>query len=1195
MTKPLHKTWLSGRLRQYMLSLLFTLLTLLAYGQKSKECGTSCFSTQIISLEETEDGCFIYELEVSYQGDCKNALSNYSLEMGCGVFSNASNSEGWPMELNKTNPTSGLTGLKVDGITEFGDESPLESFTVSFTFCPTDCEEGKSCFDPLVAYKAGQCLYTEEVDAQCILPLKVFTTSADLSCANADDGSLALEISGGEAPYQVNWDHGVSGLELNALSVGTYSYTVTSADGQSVAGEVVINSPKALVIDAVINQHSCGTASGGSISLTTSGGTGNYDYSWQDGSTSSERTGLAPGVYNVTVTDASGCAVNESYEILDQTSLELLVDVDQPGCGASSGSISLSVSAGQSPYTYLWEDGSTKSERTNLNPGGYSVVVTDAAGCETQASFEITEASQLTLAPAITHPTCSLSNGAIEIVVEGGTAPYTYAWKHGASGSALTDLAAGYYMVTVTDANGCQKVASYSLVAQTNLYLAAKATNTNCQDDPIGAVDLTIYGGTAPFTYQWDNGATTEDISELTEGTYTVTVTDAIGCSATLTQEVKRNTFFVLSKVNHKLCNTRGSIDLTVYYATEPIQYEWSNGETTQDLSNLSPGTYNVTITDGTGCRVDKSYTVYDSNNLGLSFNASATGCGDQITYELEGVVAGGTAPFEYLWSNGATSSTLTNVQPGTYELTISDANGCTRTSSYTIEAQSGTANCLIQSDVATLECGSSGNIMTTDVLDAQSYQWSVSSTDGLWTIDQGANSGQISFTAGGENSTATFSLELVTASGCVASCSYDVSSCIAASSDNSTPNDGTSGDGTSGDGTSGDGSTNDGSTGDGSSGDGSTNDGSTGDGSSGNGSGDSTSGDDSTGDGTSGDGTSGDGSTNDGSTGDASSGDGSGDGTSGDGSTGDGSSGDGSTDDGSTGDGTSGDGSGDGMSGDGSTGDGTSGDGSGDGTSGDGSTGDGTSGNGTSGDGSTNDGSTGDGTSGDGTNTGNEGSCVDCFFASVVDAEVIGETHNYSIKISTDLSCNFDLSNLVIAVPECATLETYSNSMNWQMEKVTDDKNTGLTGIKVEGIPAFGKDANFTEFTVNLTLKTADDQCQQMLACWSPEVAFKAGQCVTSEFAQQGCATQQLELKAYPNPASSQIKLNADTYPAGEVYELKMYDTHGNVIRKYADLTVEDLEALSISIDTINTTFVYLKVTGSNGNHWSTKVMISQ
>jgi len=1077
MTKFLLSTFLSGKWRLYLLSLITVLITLTAQAQKSVECGESCFETNMLSLKETKGGCLVYELEVSFEGDCKHALSHYSLEMGCGVFSNASNSEGWPMKLNKTDPTSGITGLKVDEISEFGDNSSLENFTVTFTFCPTNCEADKTCFDPTVAYKAGQCIYREEVDAQCILPLQVIENKSDLSCAQADDGSISLDISGAVEPYQVGWDNGMIGPFLTNLNAGVYTYTVTSHDGQSFNGDVTLNSPEEILIEGVVNQPSCITRESGSISLTVSGGNGPYIISWDDGENKAERSGLTSGIYQVLVTDHAGCSVSKSFEINDQVAFSITADVIQPSCATTLGSISLKPSGGESPYTYLWSDGNTGSERSGLSEGIYSVKVTDALGCQTEDSFEIVKASQLTLSPTITHPTCSLSNGSLEIIAEGGKAPYTYEWKHGVTGSSLSELSEGYYMLTVTDANGCQRVASYALVAQTNLYLSAKPTNSNCQNDPVGAVDLTVYGGSAPFSYQWNNGATTEDISELTEGEYKVTVTDAIGCTATLTQEVKRNTFFVLSKVDHQICDKPGTIDLTVYYAKEPLQYEWNNGATSEDLTDLTPGEYSVIISDGTGCQVVRSFSIYNSNNLGLSFNATTEGCGDQISYNLEGEAVGGTAPFSYLWSDGSTNSTLTDVQPGTYELTISDVNGCSRTSSYTVEAQSETADCLIQTIGTSPECGSSGNSMSTDMTDAQSYQWYVTSSDGLWSIEQGANSEQISYTAGGENSTATFTLELATASGCLVVCSYDVNSCTLGTADN-----GTSGDGSSG---------------------------------------------------------------------------------------GDTGAGDGSTDDGSTGDGSTGDnGSGDGSTGDGTSGDGSSGEDTG------------------TGDGSTDDGSTGNSS---------EGACVDCFTAKVEAADKQNDLFTYKINISTDLSCKFDLSNLVIDIPDCAEIENFSNSMGWKMEFVVNDKNTGLTGVKVEGIPLFGKDASLTDFSVSLSLRAADEQCKQALECWSPQVAFKAGQCVTYDQTDGNCITQDLIINAYPNPTSSVIRLSTDAYQPGEIFTLKMYDTQGNVIRKFTDLSIEDVKMLSISVDNINTTFVYLRINGTEGSQWSTKVMINK
>jgi hypothetical protein len=1163
MTNILHCLWIDSK---YLSIILFTILissTLPSHGQKFENCGESCFRSEIISLEESEAGCLDYEIKVTYEGRCTAALSHYTLDMSCGFFSEASNSAGWPIILNETDPTSGLTGLKVDNIAEFGDENPLESFTLKFTFCPTDCEEEKNCFNPTIAYKASTCIYTETVDAQCIKPLSIQANPTNLACNSAEDGSVTLEIAGGQEPYQVDWNHGVSGATITELTAGVYTYTVTSADGQTLSDDVIIYSPEAITINSSITQPSCDGNTRGAISLSIVGGVGPYTYQWSNGSTESNLDNLSAGTYSITIADENGCSISESFEIIAPSPVEIDAEVTQPDCENSFGSITLNTHS-EEIYTYLWSDGSTEEVRSGLAAGIYSVLISNDQGCQVEKDFEITAAiGSLAVSSDIVHPTCQQANGGVEVVVSGGVSPYTYQWAHGGEDAAINDLAAGNYTVTVTDANGCSTSESFSLVAQNNIYLSARETNTNCQNEPIGAIDLRVIGGTAPYTYEWSTGETTEDIAGLTEGTYTVKVTDAVGCSRTLIKRIRQNTFYLSGSTQNKICDTPGSIDLTLYYAEEPISYTWSNGSTTEDIDNLSPGQYSVTVVDGRGCEVSRSFNIYESNNLNLTFNPTVQGCGEQTTYSLEGSAVGGTAPFSYVWGDGTEGSMLENIQPGTYELTVSDANGCSRTASYTVEAQVGNADCLIQASATSLSCGTSNNVLSTNITDAQSYQWSVTSSDQLWIIDAGADSGEISFTAGGENSTATFSLQITTAEGCVAQCTYTINSCTPSNSND--PTDGNDSD-------QGDSSDN---TGDDSTDDGSDNsDEGTDDGS------DSNDGTDNTGDETdSGDGTD----TTDGNGTDSDTDDSNGeDGTNNNNDTPDND----ESDNGDNPEDEESDNSGDDSNED------SPNDHDDSETGGDGSD---SPDKGNSSDDGNNSGEEENGEDDANGDKGNDQSCIDCFNAQAVVATVVDQMYQYTIKVSSDLTCNFDLSNLVIALPECATLESYSNSEGWRMEKVYTDKNTGLTGIKVDNIPSFGKDASFTEFTINLSLSTYSAECQELLDCWSPQVAFKAGQCVTKEAVSQQCVPTSLNLTAYPNPAAESVRIDVADLNTDEEYSVEIFDTQGTPLKKIARLSVTDLADLAISLDEIKSTFVYLKVNGSSGSSWSAKIMISQ
>src|SRR5690606_17902940 len=193
-------------------------------------------------------------------------------------------------------------------------------------------------------------------------------------------------------------------------------------------------------------------------------------------------------------------------------------------------------------------------------------------------------------------PACGQENGSITVTVSGGAEPYTYAWSTGATTKDLTDIGPGNYTVTVTDANGCTAIRSLNVKENNTLKLSWIVTQTSCLDDASGAVDLLVEGGTAPYTYEWSSGQTTEDISGLIAGVYIVTVRDAAGCEAKGVASVTRKTFVVNDKVTQPACDGSygGSIELFPANTGETYTYEWSTGATTSSVSDLEPGVYKV-------------------------------------------------------------------------------------------------------------------------------------------------------------------------------------------------------------------------------------------------------------------------------------------------------------------------------------------------------------------------------------------------------------------------------------------------------------------------------------------------------------------------------------------------------------------------------------------------------------------------
>jgi len=450
--------------------------------------------------------------------------------------------------------------------------------------------------------------------------------------------------------------------------------------------------------------------------------------------------------------------------------------VSNPSCsGVANGSVKLMVTGGTGKYTYAWSNGSTAQDLTNAAGGLYTVTVTDSTNCTAQKSFMLTNSSLMSATASLLHPSCSQASGSIDLTPSGGVAPYTYLWSNGATTQDISGLAAGNYSVKITDALGCSTDKTYTLRINNTLLLQYVVTPVTCAGDSFGAIDLTIVGGTAPYTIQWLDGPTTEDRTDLPLGTYTVKVTDAAGCTAQAAISVIKKPLVVASEIIQPNCaGDLGSISLKVF-GVGPYTYVWSNGATGSAITDLAPGFYSVTVTDATGCSRSLSFLILAPVPLTVTNTVNNTQCGVDGSYGINLSVAGGKAPYTFAWSTGATTQNVSGLNAGTYSVSIKDAAGCTATREITVDPVTVGWSCLITPPTAPIICGSAGNLLSTSVSGATSYQWTVTSTDSSWTVTSGSDSTAV-YTAGTAGSSATFTLTIVK-NGCTQTCSYTTSS----------------------------------------------------------------------------------------------------------------------------------------------------------------------------------------------------------------------------------------------------------------------------------------------------------------------------------------------------------------------------------------------------------------------------------
>lgn len=361
-----------------------------------------------------------------------------------------------------------------------------------------------------------------------------------------------------------------------------------------------------------------------------------------------------------------------------------------PGCSQTTGSATINPTGGDAPYDYLWSTGSTTNSISGVVPGAYTVSVADGIGCSVTATANIVSTSTTITATTSSVSAICTTNGSATVTPTNGTANYTYLWSNGNTTANPTNVAAGNYTVTVTDANGCTGTASVSIsVSSLTLTATTSSTQSSCTN-ATGSVTANISNGTSPYGYQWTGGGNTSTVSNLGAGNYTVTVSDVNGCTGTAVATVgtPNGPSTSASQTNVSCASgTNGAVNLTVTGGTFPITFIWSNGAQTEDLSGVAAGSYTVTVNDANNCSFVSTATVTEPTALsftGSVTNASTSGSSDgSITLNITGGTPGYTT----------SPSSLTNLAPGTYSVTVTDNNGCTSTQSFTVSFGSGVNN----------------------------------------------------------------------------------------------------------------------------------------------------------------------------------------------------------------------------------------------------------------------------------------------------------------------------------------------------------------------------------------------------------------------------------------------------------------------------------------------------------------------
>ncbi len=535
-------------------------------------------------------------------------------------------------------------------------------------------------------------------------PIIAVLVPTDVSCGGSNDGEIELSILGGNPGYQTNWvgpDGFTSNQEdLTGLIAGDYTVTITDVAGCSIEATTTVGEIPPLEATLDITPISCNGADDAAIDLTMAGGQPPYQINWAGPnlfiSNDEDISGLEPGFYNLLVVDQNDCWIETAVEITEPAPIDVTVDSTNPTCfGDTDGTITLNISGGVPPFIVTWDSGDAGEALIDLPEGDYTPTITDDAGCViVLPTITLTAPEEIVITATPTPILCGGDvTGAIDLEFTGGQGVVTIDWT-GPNGFTsnqedLTDLEAGIYDLLLTDEAGCTAAASVEIIDSNPLVVDSALSPLLCADD-LGTIDLTISGGTLDYDILWTgpNSFTSdqEDISGLEQGTYNLTITDGAGCLYEETFDLSApDPLVVDSDVTDLICGGGdvAAVDLTISGGTPPYDVLWTGdiNTTDEDISGLGEGTYNVLVTDDGGCTVNLSFEFIQPEELDIEVTAVDPLCAGENTGSISIVIVGGVEPYDVLWAGpnafASTSTNLSNLEAGSYELTVTDAGVC--------------------------------------------------------------------------------------------------------------------------------------------------------------------------------------------------------------------------------------------------------------------------------------------------------------------------------------------------------------------------------------------------------------------------------------------------------------------------------------------------------------------------------------
>ncbi len=528
------------------------------------------------------------------------------------------------------------------------------------------------------------CLAADSIDIGIEREVPLIASITNATCNGLSDGAISINDTLDVTGFQFGWSNGATTQSIDNLTAGVYSVAIADPTGCIAAATIEVPNTTPFSFTSIVKNGTCDVAKNGSIIINDSSDVTGYSFNWSTGDTTQQLSNVIPEIYGVTVTDENGCSASDSITI--GITRDLLIGFTQTNTtceGLNDGTITINGRDDFSDLIIVWSTGDSTQTLTGLAPTNYSFLVTDSVGCSVFGAPTITVGTTFDIDVAVTDASCvGVSDGSITLNDSLGIEGLTITWSTGDSTQTISELAAGEYTYVATDTAGCSQNGTVLVGNQLRLEVALIKTDVSCEGLSDGTIMASIPGGNSETSYSWSTGDSTQNLSNLAAGTYMVTATNSAGCIGTQSISIlDLNSLSLTISPSDVSCSglTDGSAIINQGTGIEGLTVNWSTGDTTQIISGLGTGAYSATVTDTNGCLAMEEFEITADSSLQIGLTGSSINCAGIDDGRINASVIGRASNdgLTFLWNTSDTTASISNLTPGSYEVTITEPTGC--------------------------------------------------------------------------------------------------------------------------------------------------------------------------------------------------------------------------------------------------------------------------------------------------------------------------------------------------------------------------------------------------------------------------------------------------------------------------------------------------------------------------------------